>query len=336
MFTSILVPLDGSSRAERALPVAARIARAEGSRIVLFRALPLPLTSASLFGQDDSSEWLLEEEVACATAYLDELKASQVLRDLPVTCVVKDGNPARVILEYAEAQQVDLIVLCSHGRSNLGRWILGNVADHLARYAPMPALVVRADGAQPLVSRDPGRLFCVLVPLDGSALAEAAIEPAAHLATALAAPQGAGLHLVVIVDPFEATMRQGAPETSVVDDARRYLIRLTDRLRAEHPRVTMTWSVRSEADAATGILLVAEGGEDMKGASPSSPVGGCDLIVMTTHGRTGFLRWALGSVAERVLHAAQLPVMVVRPRQDAATNTATRATVTPQHHPGQE
>jgi nucleotide-binding universal stress UspA family protein len=229
---------------------------------------------------------------------------------------------------------VDLIVLCSHGRSNLGRWILGSVADHLARYAPMPALVARADGAPALAARDAEHLFCVLVPVDGSALAEAAIEPAAHLATALAVPQGAGLRLVVIVDPFEATMRQGAPETSVDDDARRYLIRLTDRLRAEHPRVTMTWSVRSEADAATGILLVAEGGEDMEGASPSSPVGGCDLIVMTTHGRTGFLRWALGSVAERVLHAAQLPVMVVRPRQDAATNTATSAT--PQHHPGQE
>jgi len=256
-----------------------------------------------------------------------------------MSCMVKDGDPARVILEYAEAHQVDLIVLCSHGRSNLGRWILGSVADHLARYALMPALVVRADGAPALAApdgRDAERLFCVLVPLDGCALAEAAIEPAAHLATALAPPQPAGLHLVVIVDPFEATVRQGVPEITVVDDATSYLIRLTDRLRAEYPRVTITWSVRSEADAATGILLVAEGGEDMKGASPSSPVGGCDLIVMTTHGRTGFLRWALGSVAERVLHAAQVPVMVVRPRQDAATNTATSATVTPQHHPGQE
>jgi nucleotide-binding universal stress UspA family protein len=249
-----------------------------------------------------------------------------------MSCMVKDGDPARVILEYAEAHQVDLIVLCSHGRSNLGRWILGSVADHLARYALMPALVVRADGAPALAApdgRDAERLFCVLVPLDGCALAEAAIEPAAHLATALAPPQPAGLHLVVIVDPFEATVRQGVPEITVVDDATSYLIRLTDRLRAEYPRVTITWSVRSEADAATGILLVAEGGEDMKGASP---VAGCDLIVMTTHGRTGFLRWALGSVAERVLHAAQVPVMVVRPRQDAATS----ATVTPQHHPGQE
>jgi len=197
-----------------------------------------------------------------------------------MSCMVKDGDPARVILEYAEAHQVDLIVLCSHGRSNLGRWILGSVADHLARYALMPALVVRADGAPALAApdgRDAERLFCVLVPLDGCALAEAAIEPAAHLATALAPPQPAGLHLVVIVDPFEATVRQGVPEITVVDDATSYLIRLTDRLRAEYPRVTITWSVRSEADAATGILLVAEGGEDMKGASP---VAGCDLIVM--------------------------------------------------------
>jgi nucleotide-binding universal stress UspA family protein len=317
--------------------VAARIAQAEGGGIVLFRALPLPLSSAPLFGQDASSEWLLEEEVASATAYLDDVTASQILRDIAVTCVVRDGDPARLILEYAQAQQVDLIVLCSHGRSNLGRWILGGVADHIVRYAPMPALVVRAEGAQALAARDVERLFCVLVPLDGCALAEAAIEPAARLAAVLAAPQPAGLHLVVIVDPFEATVRQGVPESAVVDSARRYLIRLTDRLRAEHPQMTMNWSIQRDVDAATGILLVAEGGEDTEGASP---VGSCDLIVMTTHGRTGFLRWALGSVAERVLHAAQLPVTVVRPRQtaptNAATNAASTAATTPQHHLGHE
>jgi nucleotide-binding universal stress UspA family protein len=310
--------------------VAARIARAEGGSIVVFRALPLPLTSEPLFGQDSRSEWLLEEEVAHATAYLDDIKVSQVLRDIAVTCVVQDGDPARVILEYAQAQQVDLIVLCSHGRSNLGRWILGGVADHIVRYAPMAALVVRADGAPSAPdARDPERLFCVLVPLDGCGLAEAALEPAARLATVLAPPRPAGLHLVVVVDPFEATVRQGVPESTVVDNAKRYLIRLTDRLRAEHPQVTMSWSVQSEADAATGILLVAEGGEDTKGVIPVSRY---DLVVMTTHGRTGFLRWALGSVAERVLHAAQLPVVVVRPHQ----NVATSAAVTPQSHLGQE
>ncbi len=203
----------------------------------------------------------------------------------------------------------------------------------------MPALVVRADGAPALASpdtRDPERLFCVLVPLDGCGLAEAALERAAHLATVLAPPRPAGLHLVAVVDPFEATVRQSVPESTVVDDARRYLLRLTDRLRAEHPQITMSWSIQSDVDAATGILLVAEGGEDTKGASPSNPVGGCDLIVMTTHGRTGFLRWALGSVAERVLHAAQLPVMVVRPHQTAATNTASTAAMTPHNQLGQE
>ncbi len=210
MYKRILVPLDGSSRAERALPVAARIAQAEGGSVVLFRALPIPLLSASLFGQDASSEWLLEEEVAGATAYLDDLKASQVLRDIAVSCVVQDGDPAQVILEYAEAHQVDLIVLCSHGRSNLGRWVLASVAEHLVRHAPMPILVLHTDGATPLETNAPEHLFCALVPLDGSTLAEAALGPAIHLATALAAPQPAGLHLVVIVDPFEATVRQSA------------------------------------------------------------------------------------------------------------------------------
>jgi nucleotide-binding universal stress UspA family protein len=102
------------------------------------------------------------------------------------------------------------------------------------------------------------------------------------------------------------------PEPHVVDHARRYLLRLTERIQAEHPEVTTTWSVRVDADVASGILQVAAGGEDAEG---SSPFGGCDVIAMTTHGRTGFARWPLGCVAERLLHMPQFPVLIVRPSE---------------------
>ncbi len=308
MFNRILVPLDGSSRAERALPVATRIARAEAGSLALYRALP----PSPLFGHIPVGEWLLEEEMAAARAYLVDLTQSDALGDLPVTYEVGMGDPARVILEYAETHHVDLVVLCSHGRSTLGRWALGSVADHLSRHAPMPVLVLREHGSIPPRSADLEHLFRVLVPLDDSELAEEALEPAIRLATTLAAPQPAGLHLTMVVEAADAMARPQLPEAHIVDNARRYLLRLTARVQAEHPQVTTTWSVRIDADVASGILQVAEGGEDAEG---SSPFGGCDVIAMTTHGRTGFARWALGSVTERVLHTPRFPVLIVRPAE---------------------
>ncbi|HEV8190902.1 MAG TPA: universal stress protein, partial [Ktedonobacterales bacterium] len=174
----------------------------------------------------------------------------------------------------------------------------------------------------------------MLVPLDGSQMSEAALEPAALLAIALASPRPAGLHLTLVVDLFDAVVRQSVPEALVIDSAKGYLIRATERLRATYPTLTITWSVGVDADVTTGILHVAERGEGAEGATP---FGGCDLIVMATHGRSGFRRWALGSIAERVLHATKLPVMVVRPPQtqtaapepEEATSKANAATPVP-------
>jgi nucleotide-binding universal stress UspA family protein len=312
VFNHILVPLDGSSRAERALPVAARIARTEAGRVTLYRALPPSLTSGPLYGYVSVGGWLLEEELAVAHAYLMDLTQSDALSDLPITCEVGVGDPAQVILTYAETHRVDLVVLCSHGRSTLGRWVLGSVADHLSRHAAMPVLVLREHDSILPRSADLEHLFRVLVPLDGSELAEEALVPAIHLATALAAPQPAGLHLTMMVEVADVMARPQVPEAHVVENASRYLLRLTERLQAEHCEVTTKWSVRVDADVASGILQVAEGGEDAEGASP---VGRCAVIAMTTHGRTGFARWALGSMAERLLHTPQFPILIVRPSE---------------------
>jgi nucleotide-binding universal stress UspA family protein len=264
-------------------------------------------------------EWLLEEELAAARAYLGDLTQSDELGDVPIACEVGVGDPAQEILNYAETHKVDLVVLCSHGRSTFGRWVLGSVADHLTRQAPMPVLVLREHGSIPPRSADLEHLFRVLVPLDGSDLAEEALLPAIHLATALAAPQPAGLHLTMVVEAADVMARPQLPEAHMVENARRYLLRLTERVQAEHPEVTTTWSVRIDADVASGILQVAEGGEDAEGASP---FGGCDVIAMTTHGRTGFARWAVGSVAERLLHTLQFPILIVRPSAVQGRRTA--------------
>jgi nucleotide-binding universal stress UspA family protein len=270
-------------------------------------------------GRVSVGEWLLEEELAVARAYLVDLTQSDALGDLPMSCEVGVGDPAQVIFESAETHHADLIVLCSHGRSTLGRWVLGSVADHLTRHAPMPVLLLREHGSIPPQSADLEHLFRVLVPLDGSELAEEALLPAIRLATTLAAPQPAGLHLTMVVEAADIMARPQLPEARVVDNARRYLLRLTERIQAEHAQVTTTWSVRVDADVASGILKVAEGGEDAEG---SSPFGGCDVIAMTTHGRTGFARWAVGSVTERLLHTPRFPILIVRPSEVQARRHA--------------
>jgi nucleotide-binding universal stress UspA family protein len=326
MFKRIMVPLDGSARAERALPVAARIARASGGSLFLYRAVAMPGTYGAIYANIPVGQMLIEEETAGARAYLDELKQSELIRDIPVECAAEVGVPASLILERAAARQVELIVICSHGRTGLGRWVLGSVAEHISHHAPVPVLVLREHGKSPLDSPDPEHLLRVLVPLDGSQLAESALRPAALLAMALAAPQSAGLHLTLVVDPFEADVRQGVPEALVVDAAKGYLIGVTNRLHTEHPQLTITWSVAVNADVAAGILQVAERGEDTAGAGP---FGGCDLIAMATHGRTGLERWALGSMAERVLHATKLPVMLVRPRHMEAEATTEKDAAIP-------
>lgn len=316
MLKRILVPLDGSARAERALPVAARIARSGGGSLVLYRAVPMPVTYGAMYAGVPLSQEIIEEDTAAAKTYLEGLKEGlkqlELLRGIPVECAAEVGVPAGLILAQAEGQNVDLIVICSHGRTGLGRWVLGSVAEHISHHALVPVLVLSEHGKIPLDSPDPEHLLRVLVPLDGSRMSEAALEPAALLATALAAPHPAALHLTLVVDPFDAVVRQSVPEALVIDAVKGYLIRTTERLRARYPALTITWSVGVDTDVTKGILHVAERGEDAAGATP---FGGCDVIVMATHGRSGLRRWALGSIAERVLHATKLPVMLVRPLQ---------------------
>jgi nucleotide-binding universal stress UspA family protein len=321
MYTHILVPLDGSERAERALLVAARIAHATGARITLLHALPIPLSAGALYDGAMLTASQIAEQRAAAAGNLADVSGRPLLTGLSVDTQLSVQTPAAAILDTASEGHVDLVVMCSHGRSGVSRWVLGSVAEHVARHATAPVLVQREGGPIPARPHpDPEQLTRMLVPLDGSALAEAALDPAAELILALAGPHGAALHLTLVLTPLEADPEY-MPEGLALVGARTYLARVADRLRSTHPLLTVTWSVASGFDTADTLLRVAETGEDAEGAGPSSR---CDLIAMATHGRTGPARWALGSVTERVLHASALPLLVVRPPALAHAEQATR------------
>jgi len=320
MFERILVPLDGSPRAEQALPVAARIARASGGSVILLQVVSPPIDYGGGLTQTPlMTEEVIETELALSSSYLDRVAKARELAEIETTTEVMFGLPAQDILAIAESRSVDLIVMCSHGRTGFTRWVLGSVAQKIAHHCPVPLLVLREGKLLPLESPpDAARHLTALVPLDGSPLAEAALFPAANLVAALVAPAAGALHLMQVVKQLSTTADEGfitQLNEETVERAKTYLMSVKERLQAglKDRKLTIIWSVALDADAADAIIGTAEQREQQEGAEG---LGGCDLIAMSTHGRSGLERWVMGSVMERVLGATKLPMLIVRPQNN--------------------
>ena len=317
MFAHLLVPLDGSAPAEEALPVAAHIVRASRGSIHLLRVVGSPI---DLGEEDDFDPSLREQEIESGTTvasdYFRTMVALPMLDGIQVTTEVAPGFPAQYILAAARSGEVDLTVLSSHGRTGFTRWVLGSVARTLAHESTVPILVLHEhETASLLAHPDAPRPLRALVPLDGSPLAEAALEPAAHLVASLAT-QGE-LHLTQVVKPFQTTAEEGVESSlnaEVRARARTYLTQVTERWQARTKElgISLSWSVALEADVASALLRQAEPGEQGQGTAGSR---GCDLIAISTHGRHGLERWVMGSVTDRLLNATKLPMLIVRPPQ---------------------
>jgi len=264
VFQHILVPLDGSELAERALPVATCLASAPGVTLYLVRvvellAAPLAMEIADL--PQEAYEGSRVEQVA--HAYLERL--AKRLRDeghtVQTACLRRDVSSS--LLDYERERKIDLVVLCSHGRSGVARFALGSVAARLVRHGIAPVLVLHAFSAPP-------SLQDALVPLDGSPLAEEALRAVNALAPAV-------LRSVTLLRVLHS--QDELPE------AASYLHEVTERLRP----LGITIATRiARGDPAHEILKATRSNE---------------LVVMATHGRTGVRRWALGSVADRVSQA---------------------------------
>jgi nucleotide-binding universal stress UspA family protein len=318
MFTSILVPLDGSLLSESALPAAAQIARASGGRLILATVISVPILSS--YGEyDPLSSEQVDIEWRDAQTYLERVKLLPVLADIDTRSAVDMGSPETALLEVASSNQCDLLVLTSHGRTGLARWALGSVASRLVRYADVPVLVFREQGPN-LESSHPDmeHQFRILVCLDGSAFAETVLAPAAQLALAFgggsqkqpASMPRSDLHLVQVIPRSEVDQSNGPADRGLAG-ARQYLAGVADRMKQEYPALTLSWSVSVGVDAAKAIVKVAGSGEDVEEEAAVS--GGVDVVALSTHGRTGIARWRMGSVTERVLDSSKLPALVVRP-----------------------
>jgi nucleotide-binding universal stress UspA family protein len=336
MFKRIIVPLDGSNRAERALPVAARIARASEGSIILLRIVTIPLEIGSqVIPLSGFSSTTMDEDINAATNYLAAIARRDELDGIGLKMKVLTGSASHKILDVVEDEQADLVVMCSHGATGIKRFMLGSVAQKVARHSTVPVLVLRQDGSMPLSSypdhHRPLHAVMAIVALDGSALAEAALMPAASLVMALAAPARGSLQLTRVVKlPIKVSESTGQAIHGYPDsldlhakdqamcEAKTYLGNLVDHLHQgplKDADLTLTWSVALGKDVAETLIRVAETGEDAEG---SDVFGGGDLLVLATHGRGGPERWVLGSVTEHILGATRLPMLIVRPKEHHA------------------
>ena len=319
MFKRILVPLDGSPRAERAIPIATRIARVSGGSITFLRVVTPVINAAwSAMESPQLMQKAFEVDRAKATDYLTAIAQSPDLIRVEINLEVLTGGPAQAILSAADSNKVDLIVMCSHGDTGLKRWVLGSVAQKVARNSPVPVLVLREGGSLPADSykRDVHPLH-VLVPLDGSSLAEMALTPAGQLSAALSAPAHGALHLVRVLQL--PSMYEYGQDDSLAEakkqsmlEAHAYLGAVEQQLREgslADLKLQITSSVVVDTDVAGALIEVAEVSEDMEDIEGYKA---CNAIAMATHGRSGPKRWMMGSVTERVLGATKLPLLIVR------------------------
>jgi nucleotide-binding universal stress UspA family protein len=305
MLKNILVPLDGSPAGEAALPYARALARRSGAKLTLVRA-----THAS--GGPLSSGESQARAVADAELYLSMLAAAET--NVAVETAVPYGSPAAWIGEEVKLRDVDLIVMATHDRTGPERWVRGSVAEAVVSQATVPALIVRAASASTPGVRLEQSQPTLVVPLDGSPFAEAALTVAQEFASVL----NARIVLVgVVPDPTRviagaegAVLAYSDEDIRVVRmETRDYLRSIADRL---NPMLTTETVVRL-GDAAAEIALEAED----RGAA---------AVIMATHGRTGVARAILGSVAGGVLHRSASPVVLVRPPKLRAAKGPARTT----------
>lgn len=299
MCRTILVPLDGSAFSERALPMATALAQAMKAQVILMRA-----ASAAVFPGADPTEAQVQA-VQEAKTYLSALATELAEQGLHVECATPYGDAGESILLEISLYDADLVVMCTHGRSGLGRWIYGSVAEQVLARSPAPVLLVRPTGEAAVLwpaTPQPS----LLVPLDGSAFAESALPHAVALAQAF----GGTILLLRTVEP--SLLAHHYPLTSLAEEAleqekqqaRSYLESVAERLRNDGIAANTTVLTGWPAD----IIVY-------RGAAL-----GPQLIVMATHGHTGVRRLLLGNVALEVVRRSPLPVLLIGPTEMAETD----------------
>jgi nucleotide-binding universal stress UspA family protein len=310
MYRSILVPLDGSPFGEQALPLALSIARRAGASL---QVAHVHETLAPLFSQPMAgSEGTFDKEIrATRAAYLSSVvKRWAALTKVPLMPAFLEGGIVPAILDRVSNHKVDLIVMTTHGHGAMARFWLGSVADELVRHSPVPILLIRPQeekSASSAPAKEPV-LRKFLIALDGSPLSESILEKAVPLARFMEAE----FSLIRVIQPI-ILGKVGIPEpaSGVMSPS------VMEKLESWHKERQQEATVYLEKVAAT--LLSSSLTVRTKVVSHEQPAvaildeartQGADVIAIETHGRSGLSRFFLGSIADKVIRGATIPVLV--------------------------
>ncbi|MFB6135159.1 MAG: universal stress protein [Halobacteriaceae archaeon] len=284
MYDRILVPTDGSPSTRWAVEHALAFAAAHDATVHALYVLDLRYlsTDAEEFSDVSAVEDALEEEGRDAVERVAE-RGREV--GVEVETHVREGVPSRAIVRDAEEHDADLVAMGTHGRSGVERFLLGSVAERVVRHSPVPVLTARAGEGDPDTDYEE-----LLVPTDGSEDALGAVE-----------------HALDAAERFDARVHA----LSVVDTRVSRQTNFLDALEQVGRQATKDVEVRAAERGVDVVTEVVEG-------NPSDAIldyadeEGVDLVAMGTSGRTGLDRVLVGSVAERVVRGATMPVLTVR------------------------
>jgi nucleotide-binding universal stress UspA family protein len=299
MSTRILIPLDGSKTAEKVLPYARFLAGTLKLPVELLSVIDVVEVAAQV--SPENAQFLpnvLDNVIRSREQYLREV--ANTFLDANVNCTVEKGSAAEVIIAKAAADKGTLISMATHGHSGIKRWLLGSVAEKILRGATNPLLLVRA--ANEVKAEGEAILRSVIVPLDGSALAERVLPTITELAK----------QLKLEVFLFRAyTLPRSAlaadPEAHYVVSDERLTSAVQDEAVAYLEKKTQAMKELG-VDKASYIVQSGFAADEIISLARNTPD---NLIAMCTHGRSGVKRWVLGSVTETVVRHSDDPVWVI-------------------------
>ena len=289
----IMIPLDGSPLSERPLIPASKLAKASGATLMLLRVQE----PSSLKFDEELKDQVAQFKDDTAQKYLKEVAQKEILQDVEREVLTVKGAVAESIIDSAADNDVDLIVMSSHGRSGISRWVYGSIAEKVLRHAPCATIIQHAKADVPMFTSQP-----VLVTLDGSELAERVLDSACDIALAtnseLVLLRVTGMTQLAIdsVDPLVMKQDLDKLEEREHVEAKEYLERVHEKL------APCGLSIKTEVLGGPVAETILKYAEDHN----------ADLIAMSSHGRSGVGRWFYGSVAEKVLRGAHSAMLIVR------------------------
>ena len=297
MFEKILLPLDGSELSELTIPYAEELAGKLGSEVILYH----------VHGREHTSQehmHLMYLERVSEIMQRNIQNGQPARRDVKITTIVEAGEPTENICQLVETNNIDLIIMTAVSTSGLkiGK-MLGSVTDHVCQTVSIPVMLIRPQNLIP-TDRESHLISHILIPLDGSDLSKLALPPGEELA--------AKLKIAVTLFQMATTVRlysdvSGSSTyidyTKVNDDEKKHAIAEMSSLEKElrEKGLNVTNVVISGSDAATEIIELCKRT-------------GIDLVVMSTHGRSGLGRWVFGNVAEKVLRHGETPLLLIHAR----------------------